>query len=205
MVSGIELINKQCASRHKNDISKGVRARYSALSNILLQRKDPKISSNLLPAAKEVLGNDKEQEQFYENFGYNEDLSQLHISRKDYKAAFQLALKQGKHEEALKLCQTPEAASMVPEEQLLALYNCLEAQRLWSHPRGNPLETKLTNSFRETPTSALRAATLGWDFILSVITESGKKLILERPPYDTSPAGDFLKTWGSEIFDLYVR
>ena len=205
--------------RYQEKISNSIKTRYSTLINLLLLRGD--LPEALLPAALETLGDENAKEEFYKKFEKTEDLFAFYSERKRYHDYFQLALREGKFEDAVRIGNASRVAkdpvSKVPPEDLLMLYNGIMAGYTWSSIQfdlHNLSKAKLpltvikppTHTIPElgkTPAPELRGPSSGWLDILDCLKRASDSLLLPRQRQNIYSV-KFFREFGHNFLNLVV-
>ena len=186
----------------------------------MLQRGD--LSEALLPAAIETLGSEDAKEKFYTQFERTEDLLEFYAERKQYNKYFELALSEGKFEDALHMAMESRAVdphgstSAIPKGDLLTLFNGLMAGNTWSSIQFNLHEAstlqvlptlkqpnQAITAFGENIAPELRGPSTGWEQILDCLQNTDNRhLQIPRKCYNIYHA-DF-QGLGNDFLDLVV-
>lgn len=176
----------------------------------------------LLPAALETLGDENAKEDFYKKFEKTEDLLTFYSEHKRYHDYFQLALREGKFEDALRMGSeslvAKDIVSRVPPEDLLTLYNGVMAGYTWHSIQfdlNNLSEAKVPLIMIKSPTHSipelgksstppeLRGPSCGWKEILDCLKRAGDHLQLPRQRQNVYSV-KFFKVFGDDFLDLVV-
>ncbi|KAI5808229.1 hypothetical protein DFH27DRAFT_650744 [Peziza echinospora] len=204
---------------NKGMITKNLQKRYEDLLNLIVKRAqiEPNSQFKEISAGESILGDVKAQESFYHRFGYTTDLRELKEKTGDLGTAFSLAIRDGKHWEALKISLKPNAAHLISKGDVSSLFNILQAGCLWKHleidfRRGPPFVANLQRKYCEfhndpntfgKPTK-LRGPRHGWDHISKIIVDSAGVLCLSRESeVKSAEVSEFIQSSGGGFLDLY--
>jgi len=166
------------------------------------------------------LGDENAKEDFYKKFEKTEDLLTLYSEHKRYHDYFQLALREGKFEDAIRTGNesliTKDLVSRVPPEDLLTLYNGVMAGYTWSsiqfdlnnlsEAKATPTMIKPTGAIpelRKMSAPELRGPTSGWQEILDCLSRVSDNLQLPRQRQKVY-SGKFFRVFGDDFLDLVV-